>query len=120
MEETSYLLGDRSLRFWIEGFVIMVLVVLIVKAFKTDKHEYKGTFFKNCLEWLDHNKRDLFLSITIPYVLMLSLEWTEPLFEKYTTISLPHTGNEFLWFIPITGFVAYKLHDKFHGHKEEV
>lgn len=120
MTDKSYLLGGHDVRFWVEGLVIMVVVFWIIKLIFSDPYAPERRGFWNWAKgWLNHYKKDFFLSVAIPYVCMLALEWSEPLFLKYTSIDLPHSENDFLYFIPFTGIVAWRTSLKWHKHENK-
>lgn len=113
---TSYLLGDRSLQFWIEGLIMVIVVSLIVKSFMPENHKYKGEGITRMKNWAIHN-RDLFTGILISLIAMRALEWTADLFNEKSGYSLPHTEDDFLWFIPFSAIIAWRIHKYFHKHK---
>lgn len=117
--EHSYLLGDRTLRFWIEGLIMIFFVILIVKAFLSDPYKPRMQFRYYIRDWVWHNKKDLIVGLLASLIAMRALEWAIHIGAKVFGIELPHTEDDFLYFIPIAGFIQYKLHQKFHLHHKD-
>lgn len=115
MSESNYLLGDRSVHFWIQGFVMIFIVTTIVVSWMKDDHKHNGKGVISKITYhFSHYAKVYMLSILASYIAMIALEWSVDALTKYSTLKLPHSENDFLYFIPFSGFITYKVHRRFH------
>ncbi len=113
--EHIYLLGDRTVWFWVQGFIMTFVVTTIVLTWMRDSHaNNETTVIGKIKHHFMHYGKEYMLSIFASYVAMIALEWTVDLLTKYSTVKLPHSENDFLYFIPFSGFITYKTHNRFH------